>query len=245
MLTIQTPSFDLAVYAAGKRDAERLALCLPGYCDTKDYPDMRAHVDMLADRGYYALSFDPPGTWESAGEEGDYTTTNYLQAITELVTHFGSRPTLLVGKSMGGRMAQLSAKNDSVIGFVSVVGAASSAAAGVSQEEWPTHSRHTPRRDLPNDPKHFRDFMVPYKFVEDATKYNSLNELGSLRTPKLYIAGRDDTLVSPERLKQAYDASGEPKEFVVLPMGHDYRQDKKQLMLVNKAIARFLDAYNL
>lgn len=245
MLTIQTASFALAAYAAGKPDAKRLALCLPGFCDTKDYPDMQTCVDMLAHRGYYALSFDPPGTWQSAGDESDYTTTSYLQAITELIAHFGPRPTLLIGKSMGGRMAQLSAKNDAVIGFVSVVGAADSPAADVEQEDWPTHPRHTPHRDLPNNPKQFRDFIIPYEFAVDAKQYNSLNELRGLTMPKLYIAGRDDVLVSPERLKQAYDASGEPKEFVVLPMGHDYRRDKGQLTLVSETVAHFLDVYNL
>jgi pimeloyl-ACP methyl ester carboxylesterase len=243
---IRTPHFDLAAYAAGEAYAPRLALCLPGYCDTKDYPDMRTHADLMAGRGYYALAIDPPGTWESGGDIGDYTTTSYLQAVDELIHYFGDRPTVLVGKSMGGRMAQLSAQNAAVVAFISVVGSATGAVAdNITEAEWPTHSRHTPHRDLPGNPTHFKDFVIPYSFVKDAERHDAFSVIGGLRMPKLYIAGADDTLVTPAKLRRAYEAAGEPKEFVVLLMGHDYRKDPAQLQLVNDTIARFLDDHHL
>jgi len=246
MPTIKTPHFTLDVYTAGDRNAEHLALCLPGYCDTKDYPDIRTHTKLLGSRGYYAVSFDPPGTWKSAGDISQYTTTNYLQAIDELIAHFGDRPTLLVGKSMGGRMAQLGAKNPAVIGFISVVGAGSSAVtASTSSSDWPSNPRHMPQRDRPENPKLFRNFSIPYSFVEDSLQYNSLQVVSKLYMPKLYIAGQDDSLVSPERLKEAYDAAAEPKEFIVLPMGHDYRRDPEKLRLVNDTIADFVTRHKL
>lgn len=247
MQTIKTLHFTLAVYMTGDPGAKRLALCLPGYCDTKDYPDMRTHADLLGKRGYCAVAFDPPGTWGSAGDITEYTTTNYLQAIDELIAHFGHRPTLLVGKSMGGRMAQLAAQNPAVIGFVSVVGAAGSPMpTNLTAQAWPAHPRRTPHRDLPQDPSRFRDFSIPYSFVKDAAQYDAFDALGALTMPKLYnIAGKDDPLVRPERLRLAYDAAAAPKKFVVLPMDHDYRRDPKKLALVNDTIALFLDQYQL
>ncbi|HSW99350.1 MAG TPA: alpha/beta hydrolase [Candidatus Saccharimonadales bacterium] len=245
-MRVTTPSFRLAVYTVGDPQAPRLALCLPGYCDTKDYPDLRTHADLLAARGYYAVAFDPPGTWGS-GDIALYTTTNYLKAIDELVALYGARPTLLLGKSMGGRMAQLGAQNPAVCGLVSVVGSATGAIADdvITEEAWVAHPRHAPHRDLPNDPTQFRDFTIPYSFVEDAARYDALAVLPSLQMPKLYIAGQDDTLVPPEKLRRAYDAAGDPKKFVVLPMGHDYRKDPAQLKLVNDTIAQWLSENNL
>jgi len=58
----QTRSFKLAAYIQGKPTADGLAIVLPGKLDTKDYAHMQSHVDFLAERGYLALSFDPPGT---------------------------------------------------------------------------------------------------------------------------------------------------------------------------------------
>ena len=245
-MRITTPSVSLGVYTAGDPQAPKLALCLPGYCDTKDYPDLRTHADLLAKHGFYAVAFDPPGTWGSAGDITEYTTTNYLKAIDELIALYGSRPTLLLGKSMGGRMAQLGAQNAAVCGFVSVVGAATGAVADdiFTKKEWPTHSRHTPHRDLPNDPAQFRDFVIPYSFLEDAATYDTFAVLPGLTMPKLYIAGETDTLVPPEKLRRAYKAAGEPKEFVILPMGHDYRKDRSELKRVNDTIARWLAETN-
>lgn len=107
MSFIQTTSFQLAVYQKGNLQANHLALVLPGKLDTKDYAHMRAHVDFLAEQGYLALSFDPPGTWESSGEIADYTMSNYLLAIRELIEHFENRPAFVMGHSRGGSMAML------------------------------------------------------------------------------------------------------------------------------------------
>lgn len=84
MTLIKTASFELATYTAGDPRANKVALILPGRLDTKDYVHMQSHVRHLADEGYYALSFDPPGTWESPGDLSIYTTDTYLQAVYEL-----------------------------------------------------------------------------------------------------------------------------------------------------------------
>ena len=68
MSVINTPNFKLATYQAGDPDAQKLALVLPGFLDTKDYAHMKAHVDLLAAQGYFALSIDFPGTWESGDD---------------------------------------------------------------------------------------------------------------------------------------------------------------------------------
>jgi pimeloyl-ACP methyl ester carboxylesterase len=121
-MTISTPTFKLAAYAQGDPQADKLALVLPGFLDTKDHPHMRSHVEFLATQGFYALSFDPPGTWGSGGGIADYTMTNWLAAIEELIAHFGSRPTFVMGTSRGGAMAMLAAiSNPHIYSFAAVM----------------------------------------------------------------------------------------------------------------------------
>lgn len=57
---VKTRSFNLAVYKKGDENSPKLALVMPGKLDTKDYSNMRRHVDYLAGLGHLAISFDPP-----------------------------------------------------------------------------------------------------------------------------------------------------------------------------------------
>src|SRR3972149_11567035 len=121
MERIKTKNFELAVYEKGNEGAAKIALVLPGRLDTKDYVHMRSHVDFLAANGFFALSFDPPGTWESPGGIELYTTTNCLVAVDELIAYFGNKPTLLAGHSRGGTVAMLAGtKNPHVDRFISI-----------------------------------------------------------------------------------------------------------------------------
>lgn len=106
MKTVRTKTFELAVCAKGDPRSSKLALVLPGRLDTKSYIHNTRLVDYLASRGYFALSFDPPGTWESPGDITLYTTTNYLKAVDELIEYFGGKPTLLAGHSRGGTISR-------------------------------------------------------------------------------------------------------------------------------------------
>ena len=85
MELIKTKSFELAAYSKGLITSNKLAIVLPGRLDTKDYPNIQGHVEYLAKRGFYALSFDPPGTRESLGDISLYTTTNYVKAVNEVI----------------------------------------------------------------------------------------------------------------------------------------------------------------
>src|SRR3989344_7326448 len=112
---IKTSSFELAEYQQGDTNSSKLALVLPGKLDTKDYPHMRSHVDFLAGKGYLAVSFDPPGTWESPGDISLYTMTNYLRSVNELIEHFGNKPTFVMGHSLDGALAMEASFRNEVV----------------------------------------------------------------------------------------------------------------------------------
>lgn len=234
----------------GNTNAEKLALVLPGKLDTKDYPHMRSHVDFLAKKGYLALSFDPPGTWESPGDIALYTTSNYLNAINELIEHFGNRPTLVVGHSRGGGMATLAGvTNPYITHFVSLMGFYSftTSVHGAEDDEiWKQNGHKLSKRDIPGtDPVAYREYVLPYTFLEDEVQYDMSEALGTCTKPKLFVLGKEDVLVPPEIVKTGFNLSAEPKELYELGYGHDYRRSPKHIEEVNVRIEKFLEKYNI
>jgi pimeloyl-ACP methyl ester carboxylesterase len=237
---IRTKNFLLSVISAGSQDAKKLAIVLPGRLDTKDYPHMISHVELLAQLGFLALSFDPPGTWESDGPDELYSMSNYLVAINELIEHFGNKSTLLLGHSRGGSMAMLGAtKNKNVIGFISIMSRATFR-SGKIDEEWRLAGKKTFKRDMPSDSSKSRKYVLPFSFVEDSEQYDMREGVKGLSIPKLFVAGKDDDTVPPSLVEEGYKAAGEPKEFVLLDSDHDYRHHPKIISEINDIISNFI-----
>ncbi len=248
MKLIKTKSFELATYVRGQEKSSRLALVLPGRLDTKDYPHMQSHVEYLAGRGYLALSFDPPGTWESPGDIRLYTMTNYLKAINELIEYFGNRPTFVFGHSRGGSMALLAAiKNQDVTHFVSAMGSYSYApnvhTLRPSEATWKNVGHLVGKRDDPHSPGQTKIYNLPYSFFEDSQQYNMLDGLRKCVKPKLFILGSQDTTVKPEIIQKAYEEAAPPKELFSLDSDHNYRVRPDLIETVNQALGKFLDKY--
>ncbi|MFA4999016.1 MAG: alpha/beta fold hydrolase [Candidatus Paceibacterota bacterium] len=235
---IDTKSFKIATYIKGNESLKRIALVLPGKLDTKDYPHMRSHVDFLAEQGFFALSFDPPGSWESPGDISLYTMTNYLKAINELIEYFGNKPTILLGHSRGGSMAMLGAiKNSYITHFISVM-----SRAGESVPDKPIKPGDTSvsYRDIPGNPDEKKKFELPFSYFEDSGRYNILEGLKGCTKSKLFIMGTRDITVKPEEVRAAYEAAAEPKEFREIDSDHDYRWHPSLIQEVNQIVGDFL-----
>jgi len=248
MTLVKTDSFKLATYSQGKIDTKKLALVLPGKLDTKDYANMRSHVNYLANRGFYALSFDPPGTWESPVDISIYTMTNYLKAVNELIKYYGTKPTFLVGHSRGATMALIAAgTNSSVTAFAAIMPSFTpSGFSNKKEEEWKRQGYTVSMRELPpgTGPK-VKKFELPYGFFEDQVKYRVTDEMKNSPKPKLFIYGNRDILVPPEKVKKLYDYVSEPKELYCLNSDHNYRYQNKLIEEVNKVLGDFIEKYNL
>lgn len=236
---IKTRSFELSTYMRGSQRAKRLAMILPGKLDTKDYPHMRSLVNYLAKKGYLALSFDPPGTWESPGSIGLYTMTNYLRAIDGLIEKFGSRPTVLFGHSRGGIMAMLAgAQNGAVTHIMTAMSqdSPSPMLPGTREVGFQKSLRDTPTGGT-------REFLLPVNYFDDAKKYDVGSMMSKCTKPKLFIYGVNDTLVEPQDVMEVYDRSAPPKEIRPLDSEHDYRLHPKIIDKVNDIVGTFLDKY--
>lgn len=247
MNIIKTKTFELAIYAKGSSNSPKLAIIIPGRLDTKDYIHNINLVDYLAGRNYFALSFDPPGTWESPGSIRLYTTTNYLRAVDELIECFGNKPTLLAGHSRGGTIAMLAGpKNLHVTHFIpifSYYGAPSD-----PEKERIVDGNVISYRDLPpgtSKTKKQKEFLLPLNYFEDGKQYNALPGLKICTKPKLFFYGVNDDVNDPEDVKKAYEESAEPKMIHPLKSDHDYRYRPEILEEVNKVVGLFLDRYPL
>lgn len=239
MNKIKTRSFELAVYIRGNPNAKKLALLLPGRLDTKDYAHMKSHVDYFANNGYLALSFDPPGTWESLGSIKQYTMTNYLRAIDEIIKNFGNRPTILMGHSRGGTMAMLAGvKNKFVTHIIAVM---SRPGPSTLTDKTRKIGFEISYRDTPSGGK--VKFELPVSYFENALKYDVMKGLTKCKKPKLFFYGNKDKIISPNSVKEAYDKSEEPKELIELNSDHDYRFHPEIIKKVNVAVKKFLNFY--
>jgi pimeloyl-ACP methyl ester carboxylesterase len=203
---------------------------------------MRSHVEYLAHQGYYAVSFDPPGTWESPGDIKLYTMTNYLKAMKELIELYGNRPTLLVGHSRGGSMAMLGGTTiPQVTHFVAIMSRPSSLIPG-DEQEYMSRGKNFSYRDTPpnNSIKQVR-FDLPFSYFEDAAQYNMTEDLKNCTKPKLLFYGTEDELVTPQSVTEMYNYAAEPKQIHELNTEHDYRRHPNIIEEVNKTIEKFLE----
>ncbi|MCR4329684.1 MAG: alpha/beta hydrolase [Candidatus Roizmanbacteria bacterium] len=244
---LKTQSFELAIYTKGNTEASKLALVLPGKLDTKDYPHMRSHVEYLAKRGYYALSFDPPGTWESKGDISLYTVSNYQKAVNEIIEYFSNRPTFLVGHSRGGSIAMLAGTaNPYVHCFASIMSFYTflpTIHGEYPDNIWKKKGYTLSKRDIPGQSVYkVKLYKLPYSFLEDQIMYDMSSALSISIKPKLFIFGTKDTLVTPEIVKKGYDISAEPKQIKELNSDHNYRSSSELIQQVNKKLGEFLDS---
>jgi len=239
MKIIKTKSFELATYEKGDKNSPKNIFLLPGQLDTKDYAHMVSHVNYFADKGYFALSFDPPGTWGSPGGIELYTMTNYLKAINELIDLFGNKPTVLMGHSRGGTMAMLAgAMNKNVTNIIAVMSHTAPSVIDMSKVKDGIKISY---RDMPpNDTKNKKRFDLPINYFEDAKKYDVLGGIKQCQKPKLFFYGTKDILVEPEDVKETFKIVEEPKYIQELNSEHDYRLHEDIVNEVNIKTANLL-----
>lgn len=245
MNTVKTENFDVAIYAKGDPASARLAIVTPGRLDTKDYLHNISLVDYLATRGFYAISFDPPGTWESPGSIDLYTTTNCIRVVGELIEHFGNKPTLLAGHSRGGTIAMLAApKNPHVTHFIPIM--SYYGAPSAPEPDRIENDALVSYRDLPpgttksENPKRFD---LPLAYFKDGQQYDALEGLKTCIKPKLFFYGIQDVMNDPGDVKVAYEYSAGPKMMHPLNSEHDYRLHPEMVAEVNEVVGQFLDKY--
>jgi pimeloyl-ACP methyl ester carboxylesterase len=245
MRLIKTKSFALAINENGNIASKNLVIILPGRLDSKDYDCFNSHLAYFASKGFYAISMDPPGTWDSPGGTGLFTMTNYLKATNELIEYFGNKPTLLLGHSRGGAVANIvGTNNPHVVGIITLM--ASFGEPSPPSEETIKDGFYTDFRDMPPGTVKSveqKKFIVPLTYFEDGKKYNDAEELKKCTKPKLIFYATKDKYNSPEFVKEVFNTLQEPKTLYELKCTHDYRYYPNIVEEVNGVIDSFVSKY--
>ncbi len=245
MNLIKTRSFELATFSNGNKNSEKLAILIPGRLDTKDYANFVSHAEYLANKDFFVVAFDPPGTWESPGNINLYTTTNYIKVINELIEYYGNKPTLLLGHSRGAAVAVLaSIANPAVIGIIPVM--ANYGAPTAPSQSAIEKGFQISYRDLPpgtHKTSERKEFALPIAYWTDGEKYNTVQILKECTNPKLLIYGTRDEFTPVDTVKKLYEVIPEPKMIKGVDSTHDYRYYPEIIKEVNEEIGRFLNKY--
>jgi len=188
--------------------------------------------------GFLALSFDPPGTWESPGDISLYTTTNYLKAIDELIKHFGNKPTFIMGHSRGASISMMGAsRNSKIMAYAAVMPA-------ISRESITSKFANVSFRDLPpGGGEKVKKFELPESFHEDEMNYRLTDDLLKYNKPKLIIAGAHDQIIPPNKIRKMFDSLSDPKQFTLIHWDHNYRHSSEKIEEVNQLLKNFLQKY--
>jgi pimeloyl-ACP methyl ester carboxylesterase len=242
MELLQTTSFQLATIIAGDTSAQQLVLALPGRLDSKDYIHMTSLINLLGQQGYLAVSFDPPGTWESPGGINLFTTTNYLKAINELIVYFGNRSTILIGHSRGGTAAALASDNPLVAAIILIM--ANYGAPTPPESNELKAGQVASHRDLPpgdHITEGQKEFALPLTYFEDGAQYNPIIYLKACHKPKLIIYGTNDEFTSHDAEQRLFKTLPSPKQLFKVDSEHNYRLNPKATQQINTRVLAFLN----
>lgn len=244
-MIVRTKSFKLAINFRGDLKAKRLALALPGRLDSKDYDCFNRHINYLSKKSFYSVSFDPPGTWESPGGVGLFTTTNYIKAVNEMIDYYGNKPTLLLGHSRGGATAVLAGtKNENVIGLVLIN--PSLGTPSPPDAETLRTGVYIDHRDLPPGIKRTKmkkRFVLSLEYFEDGKKYDDAKVLTTCKKPKIIFYATKDEFNTPQEVEKVFALIPKPKELRQIDCTHDYRLYPDVVEKINEETGLFIDKY--
>ncbi len=153
--------------------------------------------------GYSVLIFDYRGYGRSGGSPGEAGTYLDAQAAWEYLTQTVGEPPgriALYGRSLGGAVA---------IELARSLGEGGPAALVVES---------TFARLADVGQRHYR--FLPIRWLT-AHRYDSIDKVGEITCPKLFLHGTDDQLIPIGDGRRLYEAAAPPKLFIETPGGHN------------------------
>lgn len=218
----------------------KVAILLPGYLDSPDYTHMMIFERRLVELGYIVERLDLGDLWKT-GRTDNYTITNFLKQIKEKVDYYvtyNPEEIVLIGHSDGGLVSIIAGSR--IEGIGRIVALCPPPDTTANAKRWIDKKDRVSKRDLPENKNNYKEFSIPYSYVEDSLKYSAVNEVKNINKPLMIFIALDDDVNNPNDTdKIVKNAKG---SFVIRQRGveHDFRKSATQCNIVMKHIEDFL-----
>lgn len=184
----------------------------------------------LTEIGYKVERLDLGRLW-STGDATHYTVSEFIEQINEGVRFYVQQKPdeiILVGHSRGAFTAIIAGSMIKEIDRIVALCPPPDIKASV--KKWVNHVSRTSKRDLPDNPTEYREFSIPYKYVEDSLNYSAVDEVKTLHKPIMILIAQDDTVVPPKLTEQIVDATNNPHVARQPSMGYDFRNSQANVI---------------
>lgn len=191
----------------------------------------------LANSGYLVMRFDPTGTWESGGTISGYSATNYLADIRSCLDFLKRKVTnpkqiVVIGHSFGGMTAIVAGEKFDDITHVIALTPPANLIRLSRRGFWDRDHPRQSKRDLSEDSKKFRDFAVPYGFIEDRLQYSAVESAKKLNKPLMILISTADEVIPREEQETLIFSANNPVVVRVNNLSHNFRLYKNKQMLL-------------
>lgn len=189
----------------------------------------------LTNQGISVLNFDFTGLGESDGDFSETTFSNNISdiiAVNDFLTQNYVSPSILIGHSLGGAAAIISAnKLPNIQAVVSI--AAPSFVKHVTAHFGGLEETITKKGEATLSIGG-RPFKIKKQFLEDLESHNLENEVKKLRKPLLIMHSPHDLIVGIENAASLYHQAIHPKSFISLN-GADHLITEKRCFLRSRS----------
>ncbi|WP_272151554.1 bifunctional alpha/beta hydrolase/OsmC family protein [Tenacibaculum aiptasiae] len=198
----------------------------------------------LTKHGFGVIRFDFTGLGRSEGNFSEsYFSANVddLIAVNNYITEHFEAPCLLIGHSLGGAAAIVSASKLENIKAVATIGAPADVA----------HVKHLFSHGIENIENEDsvevniggRPFKINQEFVSDFDKINLAEVTKSLRKPILILHSPVDTIVGVNNAQELYLNAHHPKSFISLDNADHLLSDPKDSIYAGNVIGTWVARY--
>lgn len=198
----------------------------------------------LTNQGISVLNFDFTGLGESDGDFSETTFSNNISdiiAVNDFLTQNYVSPSILIGHSLGGAAAIISAnKLPNIQAVVSI--AAPSFVKHVTAHFGGLEETITKKGEATLSIGG-RPFKIKKQFLEDLESHNLENEVKKLRKPLLIMHSPHDLIVGIENAASLYHQAIHPKSFISLDGADHLITNKKDAFYVAEVIGSWVKRY--